>query len=385
MPQLWTGPTLLTLSGRRRPTIPCHARLLHAVAPRTGGLYVRCMGRGVIGNLQVLRGVSALAVAISHAQFGFHFPVQPVSTFFVISGFIMCFISEKETGHFFERRVIRIGPFYWVCTAAYLIVMYRWAFLRPWGWHSDFAAKFIQGVLFIPTDELPPLGVGWTLNLEMYFYATFALSLALHRRIAPFIVAAVIIAVMALHAHGCALTVCSAYSVGYVAYFIAGIVLFYLWRQAGSVLPVWFAWLGGSSVLIACYAGWMPLSADVLPVLVVGAALCMTAAGADVQWWPVLLVGDASYAIYLTHLIVLELIGRYAPAISQEVTPVRVVAVVAACIGFGILTHLVIEKPLYRWLLTRSRRRWERQSAAAARRGLTSSPIAGADHAGSLS
>ena len=51
----------------------------------------------------------------------------------------------------------------------------------------------LRSLTFWPTaqDPLPILGVGWTLNIEIFFYFLFALSLRAGRLAAPFLSAAV--------------------------------------------------------------------------------------------------------------------------------------------------------------------------------------------------
>jgi peptidoglycan/LPS O-acetylase OafA/YrhL len=57
----------------------------------------------------------------------------------------------------------------------------------------------VLSVLFIPQESVgglyPLLGVGWTLNLEIYFYAVFALSILISQRWAPIVAASIILAV----------------------------------------------------------------------------------------------------------------------------------------------------------------------------------------------
>ncbi len=300
----------------------------------------------MIGNLQLLRGVAAMTVAVGHAGLWLG-DVQPVATFFVISGFIMCFISEKDAADFLPRRIVRIVPFYWLCTALYLIVVHHWGFFRPWSWSPQFATLLGRSLLFIPSDDLPPLGVGWTLNLEMYFYVVFAVALAINRKFAPLIAATAIAAVFLAHSAGCSVRACEYYSHPYVWYFLAGIALFYLWRPLGSVLPRWLAVLAGAALLGACYGGIAPFPIGWLPTIVVGAALVMSATGADLQWRPLLLIGDASYAIYLMHPAVIEWTHRH------SIDSVPIIAVL--CLATGILTHLAIEKPLHHWALAKYR------------------------------
>src|SRR5262249_52353737 len=79
----------------------------HAHA-RVGG----SMKPGVIGNLQLLRGIAAIGVVFYHTDYrlagNVHTDLRGVETFFVISGFIMCYISQNDPKWFFWKRVLRI-------------------------------------------------------------------------------------------------------------------------------------------------------------------------------------------------------------------------------------------------------------------------------------
>lgn len=296
----------------------------------------------MIGNVQLLRGVAALTVAVGHTGLWIG-SVNPVAVFFVISGFIMCLITEKDASGFFRRRLLRIAPFYWLCTFAYLVVMFRWPMLRPWSWDADFTQKFGRSIFFIAGDGLPLLGVGWTLNLEMYFYALLALALLISRSWAPAITAAMLLAVMSIRIAGCDLFVCRFYGSDQVEYFLAGIALFYAWRRIEIKLPWWPTMIVGSAAIVVAWFGVVPLF-DMAPAFIVGCALLMATAGADLQWRAVLLLGDASYAIYLTHPIAIELLHRYHGETNAFM-------VLLLCLALGICAHRLVEKPLHRRLL----------------------------------
>ena len=75
-----------------------------------------------------------------------------------------------------------------------------------------------------------------------------------------------------------------------------------------------------------------------------------------ITWKPLLLLGDASYAIYLTHLTYLrEVHFKPVPSFYLLVPYILGAAIV------GILTHLYVEKPVLR----RIRRGSDRQSMSA--------------------
>jgi len=102
-----------------------------------------------------------------------------VDLFFVISGFIMVLTSSRATpGDFAMRRIIRIVPLYWTLTGALLLLsMLRPDVLRTTVASPEYVTK---SFFFLPYanpgqhGQLFPLLVpGWSLNLEMFFYAVF--------------------------------------------------------------------------------------------------------------------------------------------------------------------------------------------------------------------
>src|SRR5262249_37013005 len=95
--------------------------------------------------------------------------------FFVISGFVMVYSSERLFGRpgapikFFARRLARILPLYWAATAILV-----W-FVVPYA-----STKAVLGSLFFAPHlpvESPLLFVGWTLIFAMFFSAVFGIAL----------------------------------------------------------------------------------------------------------------------------------------------------------------------------------------------------------------
>ena len=143
-------------------------------------------------SIQALRAIAALLVFWGHAINAVHLKIEAdfphlygpfgVDLFFVISGFVMVYSSERLFGQpgapitFFVRRLARIVPLYWLATAVLV-----W-FVVPYA-----STKAVLGSLFfaphIPS-EAPLLFVGWTLIFEMFFYAVFAIALLAKRRFA---------------------------------------------------------------------------------------------------------------------------------------------------------------------------------------------------------
>jgi peptidoglycan/LPS O-acetylase OafA/YrhL len=148
-----------------------------------------------LNNLQILRGISALLVCCFHFRETINLPGLNlgdilfkkgsigVPVFFIISGFIMAFTTQKinfskdsfqQITLFYKRRVIRIVPLYYLLTFAAMI---------PGGgfflyFHGAGLYELIHSLLFLPTKkEFPVLFLGWSLNFEMFFYLIFGLSL----------------------------------------------------------------------------------------------------------------------------------------------------------------------------------------------------------------
>ena len=159
-------------------------------------------------SIQVLRGVAALLVLVGHATTALivdqkaaafpNFTVGPfgVDLFFVISGFVMVYSSERLFGHpdaprkFFARRLARIVPLYWATSSVFI-----W-FVVPYA-----STKSVLGSYFFTPhvpSEAPLLFVGWTLIYEMFFYTVFSIALFARRRLAVVAGAGVFLVLFAL-------------------------------------------------------------------------------------------------------------------------------------------------------------------------------------------
>lgn len=334
---------------------------------------VRTWGGGsqVIGNLQVLRAVAAIGVVFFHTAYslpsGVHTDFLGVATFFVISGFIMCFITSHEADGFLTNRLIRIVPLYWLCIVALILgtnppISLDPHWLLAWARGTTEDPKLLGSLLFVPMKTPPVLGVGWTLNLEIYFYVVFAGALWLSRRFAPLIAGAVILAVLVTTSIVPDLTFPPYYShsyIGfflggtYIGFFLGGIAVFYLWRAAAGRLPRIPTAIASGAVIVFAYAVPVGIPPDgnwayALPLMIVGAALLMASAGADITWRPLILLGDSSYALYLTHTILFEEFRRFNIVAYPMSGTMPMVMAVLASIGVGIAVHLWIEKPLNR-------------------------------------
>ncbi len=152
-----------------------------------------------LGNLQVLRAYAAANVMLVHLVLSYHakpaFGLYGVDLFFVLSGFDVLRSLGAGPSRFLTRRMIRIIPFYWLCT----IGLYLLASVRPDWLHSTRPdpGNLTKSLLFIPYRKesgavQPLLFLGWTLNYEMFFYLIFGLILKFRCRKPALCVAAIL-------------------------------------------------------------------------------------------------------------------------------------------------------------------------------------------------
>lgn len=326
--------------------------------------------------LQYLRAIAALVVVYSHACIQvpeyqpllMEFGSFGVDIFFVISGFIMLYISKPShtPGAFIANRVRRVAPLYWFFTLLIAVIF----LIRP----SVFAntelrvQALIQSLLFIPHFSLahpgevwPIVAPGWSLNYEMYFYALFALSLYMAQQFRLWFISAAIIAVFVL-AH--VLDTGGAFSTFFaddvVFEFIFGMLLAKAWLSgvrlpsgAGAALVVL-----GFALLILHSQGLALAAFDLPGVVTNGLPATMVVAGTLYFSLPEnklgLLLGDASYALYLSHIFVLGLLREILPPLlgTGQMAALLFVAIsLLLCLVISIPVHLLVDN----WLLKRER------------------------------
>ena len=178
----------------------------------------RLAGSGVLMSIQAARGIATFVVIVAHIQLyvagkmnlpdllPFNGVVgAAVDSFFVVSGFIMVYASERLFGQpggmriFFLRRLARILPMYWVTTT--FVVIYL---IATYGSLDAAGAPFsyvVASYLFIPIARpdgygTPVHGVAWTLNYEVFFYMLFGCFVFLSRRRIVIVLSTIFIALV---------------------------------------------------------------------------------------------------------------------------------------------------------------------------------------------
>ena len=341
-------------------------------------------------EIQWLRGLAATEVVVCHSDLVTkHFTTfrlaeiswyQPflgigVEVFFMVSGYVICMraATHLSGGAFLFSRIRRLYPMYWIFTS--LVVL---AFLINPAWRlNNFDTSplsMLQSYLILPQWRFPILGVGWTLEHEMIFYASVALMMVfwgmngLAKLVLPWVLAAIGFA-------GCLMVVLGPGQGGpdsehslWVAHVFSPYMLAFgfgwLVRCSEEISPTARVWSLSvyAAIVVAAYL----LSSGYASHLVARIALAAAIFGGFIASrrlfeaeglvnqlaWK---FGDASFSIYLSHWFVLSGLGKVMGALhtpSAASGVVRALAV-ALCVVVGCAIYLVLEQPLNRWLRRR--------------------------------
>ncbi len=331
----------------------------------------------IITNIQVLRAYCCIAVVIYHTNYfligNIHTDYQAVAILFTISGFIMTHIIHENPNHFWIRRIIRIVPLYWIFTLiAFFLPYYHYSSPFNLGVEETQTPSFLLKSLFffpyyIRTDNpFPSLGVGWTLNLEMFFYALMAIALKISRRWAALLACLMLESVKILNvATDYSVPLLRAYSDNYKYYpdcFPLGVMAYYLWcyfrqmdlRNARIGLIITSVFIGISMIGINAYTENTYLSLTYLfPFSVVCLALLLHTSGLQSRWKFAILLGDASYALYLVHpfwIAMQQFLARQWSFLDASIHfSALCLTITISCI-LAIMVHCFIEKPILRAL-----------------------------------
>ncbi len=358
-----------------------------------------------IGAIQILRAVAALMIVFSHAQndalneamkagIGFTrsalLPFDAgVDLFFVISGFIMVYASQRlfatqgAGATFISRRLIRIVPLYWLVTAIALLILAYVAWRGKGAFPSFFEIASSLGFMPFarPGDGQPRpiVALGWTLNYEMFFYVVFALFVRFRRDVAVAGVAlSLLLAVglgMILHPN---VTALAYWSDPIVLEFVLGMLTALMWQHGlrlhrALVLPLVMVGMAVLALDLDGMAKVGPVASDANGFArMLGCGLPMSLIfGAIVLAEPAFttrsrlasfltLLGDASYALYLFHPLVIILARKLYLALGLAGTigfwPLIAADLPMAAL-LALIIHVMVEKPvtvvLQAWLRAR--------------------------------
>jgi exopolysaccharide production protein ExoZ len=300
-------------------------------------------------SIQVARALAACVVVIYHTNFlannfpgllidppyWIHFGFAGVDLFFVVSGFVISVVTDRprnSVGEFLAKRAVRILPFYWFFTIAWLIISI------VGGKGAPTATDLLRSIAVFPTYHLPFLQVGWTLEHELIFYAIVSATLAVKQlQRLPMILAALFIGAFGLHVALPSLTRTeSAWDWHLLSLFhfefLAGVLLYRCRRMVAGVdwrLLMTIGALGfplGSIALHTAYnshsiptqpESWPGLARVIIfglsSAALIGGLYALEEQKPKMMQTPAFkaldLIGNSSYGLYLLHTIEFSILG----------------------------------------------------------------------------
>jgi exopolysaccharide production protein ExoZ len=333
-----------------------------------------------INILQGLRAYAALSVVLLHTQFVLHglnkFGNFGVHMFFLLSGYLMAQICTTDRDAFMRRRLIRIVPPYWLMTLLLYVVAAKFPYLM--NATRAVPSELIKSLFFIPFQKSnglfqPILFVGWSVNYEMYFYTLLGLSLLIAPR-RPLLVASLSILSIGgiCRFFAASSPIARFYADPMILEFIFGVLAYYLVRAVPQGhrtrgKHIWTGILLASLLLLPVIEAFdllpsLPLFLRFGPLsfLIIAASCLLALGGNDLRAGLIVLIGDASYTLYLVHPYVELFIDRIvARRISwlHIATPLGCVVAVTAAVSVSIALYLYVEKPMLRYLTKKFCRR----------------------------
>ena len=338
--------------------------------------------------MQVLRAYAAAMVVFVHAISTYAdkvdssvFVVLPfglgelgVKLFFCISGFII-YNSTMHMNHnftstvvFLKRRLIRVVPLYWLATTIYAIKLLLQGV-------SLSLQNFLYSLFFIPYSSenglmRPILGVGWTLNYEMFFYCLFGVILLLQARWRIFFLTIIFLLLIGLRNYdfitldGGFLERCLyLLSDYYLFYFLLGIIVAVVKKRLASTavnigLTFRLSLFLSTALLLlyilaALYLHPQPGWTEIIMAVVCCISLAVCAFEKQIIGYRgklgklAELAGNASYSTYLTHGFVLGPMARLIYIANLKFPPLLFAFLMVFVATFaGIVVYRFIEQPL---------------------------------------
>lgn len=283
------------------------------------------------------RGIAALLVVSMHArdhllQAGlpplmgslFAFGHTGVDFFFVLSGFIILHVHAPDIGtpgalpRYLQRRFTRVYPFYWVALAFSLLAATIHHPLPP-------MTNLVTSALILPLPVALSVPVAWSLQHEIVFYALFA-TLILNRNIGLIVLggwlALILPDVLGItadnptFAFGMLVNVHSVFDLEFFLGMLAALLL----QRTRVPYPrlvlllgvAGFAGLGALEDLrlIPSLASITHAGYGIAAMLIVLGAVEAERQGRLRAPRPLVALGGASYALYLTHLLTIGAIWQ---------------------------------------------------------------------------
>ncbi len=301
--------------------------------------------------------------------------IAGVDVFLVVSGFVLTYLAIEHFGDvqhvkaYVYARVTRLYPMYMLLTL--LLVPVFLVAPTLFGSAEGHQINLWRSIFLVPDVRLPLISVAWTLHHELYFYIVLGVMLLFPQRYLPlmiFIWAAVTTALVvwgqfvpraeqgafervffnainyefilgmiaALHFHRGRRQGAAAVAALAVVWLVVGVALWVHLTGTWWISDFWRVWIYGVPATLLIWSI-VAIELDNGPVFM-----------RRLAW-----IGDGAYSIYLSHLMVVVLVGRVWQQFGFQggwQNLVFLVVSTGASLFVGYTLFLRVEAPILRWL-----------------------------------
>jgi peptidoglycan/LPS O-acetylase OafA/YrhL len=318
---------------------------------------------GKLQTIQVLRAIACIYVMLSHLFLYFKslFPgtvlaslfvngYSGVDIFFVISGFVI-YISTKGTKpgviafiSYLKKRFVRIFPIYWIAFILFLFINTSL---------DDLSITNLISAFFLLPYHTPVFDISWTLSFEIYFYIVFGIAILrsdfIVLPIAIFLLATIYF-ILSTVGSNTSLLPLHQLAGSRVLEFFLGVIAGIFYKK----IPISFAYIFVVSGLFFFFS--RNIFSNTIynfgipsMLIVMGATKIETVKKIS---FPkiILLIGNASYVIYLIHNPFLRDTILSKLAKLSLLTKFNFCLLNILTVAVGIIIHQYIEAPLIKYL-----------------------------------
>jgi peptidoglycan/LPS O-acetylase OafA/YrhL len=337
--------------------------------------------------LTSLRGIAALLVVLFHiklylADIAPARPLVPllshgylaVDFFLVLSGFIMAYkyhdTFRTQVGtHFFDflaKRIARIFPLHAFVMLAYIAIpVTLYATGREYDQSQFGLYQFVNKFLLVDLWTFDQISwkswnvPSWTISAELLAYVLFPLLMFQFQRFRGWLLPILLAGACLALAFAYRMRECSNLGecIGQLGLFrclmefALGIGVYLRYRSTTRISARAFAAITCAALTAYAAFALSPVAnywyvPALFAVLLYGTLGFTSVAHRVLEIRPLVFLGDISYSVYLTHVLIAEVVFRvFVPARSVAAGPWVVMGYLAVTLLFSTLTYLLVEKP----------------------------------------